>query len=27
LEIPMEADPKFLFSHLKARINFKFDKA
>lgn len=27
LEIPMEADPKFLFSHLKAKINFKFDKA
>lgn len=27
LEIPMEADPKFLFSHLKSEVNFKFGKA
>jgi len=27
LEIPMEADPKFLFSHLKSTINFKFGKS
>ncbi|HAQ61255.1 TPA: hypothetical protein DCR49_04540 [Candidatus Delongbacteria bacterium] len=27
LEIPMETDAKFLFSHLKSTVNFKFDKA
>ena len=27
LELPMETDAKFLFSHLKAEVNFKFDKA
>jgi len=27
LEIPMESDAKFLFSHLKSTVNFKFDKA
>ncbi len=27
LEIPMESDGKFLFSHLKSKINFKFDRA
>ncbi|MFO7810566.1 MAG: hypothetical protein R6V47_04265 [Candidatus Delongbacteria bacterium] len=26
LEIPMESDAKFLFSHLKSRVNFKFSK-
>lgn len=26
LEIPMESDPKFLFSHIKSKVNFKFDK-
>ncbi|MBU4486290.1 MAG: hypothetical protein KKD38_05125, partial [Candidatus Delongbacteria bacterium] len=27
LEIPMESDAKFLFSHLKSKVNFKFDKS
>lgn len=27
LEIPMESDAKFLFSHLKSTVNYKFDKA